>query len=264
MSKRLEGRVALIMGAGSSQSGDAVSNGQAVALTFAREGAIVVAVDVVETAAERTASLVREQGGQSIAMRADVTRAEDIEKAVQRAIAEFGHIDILHNNVGIEFLGGPVDTPENEWDRVHNVNLKSVFLACKFAIPHMEAQGGGTIINVSSTASLRASTETFLSYSSSKAAVNHVTRVIAAQYAGKQIRCNAVIPGMIATPHVRTLYRHLNDDQFAEVMARRDASCPMGRQGSPWDVANASLFLASDEASYVTGLLLVVDGGRSI
>ncbi|WP_302059312.1 SDR family NAD(P)-dependent oxidoreductase [Paraburkholderia sp. CNPSo 3274] len=264
MSKRLEGRIALIMGAGSSQEDNGVSNGQAVALTFAREGATIVAVDLSLAAAEKTAGLVREQGGTSIAIAADVSRSEDVKQVVEQTTGKYGRIDILHNNVGIEYLGGPVDTPESEWDRVHAVNLKSVFLACKHVIPHMEAQGGGSIINVSSTASLRASTETFLSYSSSKAAVNHVTRVIAAQYARKQIRCNAVIPGMMATPHVRTLYRHLDDDQFKEVMARRDASCPMGRQGSPWDVANASLFLASDEASYVTGLLLTVDGGRSI
>jgi NAD(P)-dependent dehydrogenase (short-subunit alcohol dehydrogenase family) len=224
MSNRLDGRVALIMGAGSSQVGEAVSNGQAVALTFAREGALIVAADISEEAAEKTASLVREQGGRSIAVSADVSRMEDVERTVERAISEYGRVDILHNNVGIEVLGGPVDTPETEWDRVHDVNLKSVFLACKFVIPLMETQGGGSIINVSSTASLRASTEAFLSYSSSKAAVSHVTRVIAAQYAAKQIRCNAVIPGMIATPHVRTLYRHVDDQQFNEIMTRRDAS----------------------------------------
>ncbi len=264
MTDRLKGKTALVFGAGSSAAEGGLSNGEAVALFFAREGAYVVCADMRRDAAESTQLKIENEGGCAAAVACDVTRSGDVKAAIEQAAAISGRLDILHNNVGVEQLGGPVETEEDDWDRVHNVNLKSVFLACKHAIPVMERQGGGSIINVSSTASIRWSGTPFIAYNSSKAAVNHVTRIVARQYAPKQIRCNAIIPGYMDTPHIRTLYKDLDPEAFAEKMRERDAKCPMGRQGTSADVANAAVFLASDEASYVTGQLLVVDGGWTI
>uniref|UniRef100_UPI0039EFA73A SDR family NAD(P)-dependent oxidoreductase n=1 Tax=Bordetella sputigena TaxID=1416810 RepID=UPI0039EFA73A len=260
----MQDKIAIVMGGGASAPEAGLSNGQAVALIYAREGARVVVVDLHLDAAEATARMIHAEGGEAHAMQADVSRHEDVKRVVACVAERWDRLDILHNNVGIEYLGGPVDTPEEAWDRVHDVNLKSVFLACKEAIPLMERHGRGSIVNVSSTASLRYSGIPYLAYNSSKAALNHVSRIIARQYAPQQIRCNVVVPGYLDTPHIRTMYRHLSADRFAEVMRERDAKCPMGRQGTCWDVARAALFLASDDAAYVTGTLLMVDGGASI
>lgn len=261
---RLQDKICLLMGGGSSFHEGGLSNGQAVALTFAREGASVAVVDVNLDAAQATVAQIEAAGGRAIALRADVSRHADVQAAVAATLQAYGRIDILHNNVGIEVRGDVVDTSEASWDLVHDVNLKSVFLSCKEVIPHMQRQGGGAIVNVSSTASLKWSQQAFISYSSSKAALNHFTRVTARQYAPQRIRCNVVVPGMIATPHVRTLYKDKTAEEFAQIMAARDANCPMGRQGTSQEIANAALFLASDEASYVSGALLVVDGAMSI
>jgi NAD(P)-dependent dehydrogenase (short-subunit alcohol dehydrogenase family) len=261
---RLQNKIALVVGAGSSASEGGFSNGEAVALAFARHGATVVCADLHQEAAEKTASRIRNAGGAATALACDVRRSADLKNAIDHVVQAHGRLDILHNNVGVEQMGGPVETEEEDWDRVHTVNLKSVFLACKHAIPVMERQGGGSIVNVSSTASIRWSGTPYLAYNSSKAAVNHVTRIIARQYAPKQIRCNAIVPGYMDTPHIRTLYKDLDRTAFEEVMRQRDAKCPMGRQGTSTDVANAAVFLASDEASYITGQLLVVDGGWTI
>ncbi len=264
MGLRLANKVALVIGAGSSASEGGLSNGEAVALAFAKQGATVVCADLRAEAAERTATQIRDAGGSATAVVCDVGRSVDIKNTIEHVVQAHGRLDILHNNVGIEQLGGPVETEEEDWDRVHTINLKSVYLACKYAIPVMEHQGGGSIINVSSTASLRWSGTPFIAYNSSKAAVNHVTRIVARQYASKQIRCNAIVPGYMDTPHIRTLYKHLDRDAFDEVMRQRDAKCPMGRQGNSSDVANAAVFLASDESGYITGQLLVIDGGWTI
>jgi NAD(P)-dependent dehydrogenase (short-subunit alcohol dehydrogenase family) len=264
MTDRLRGKIALVLGAGSSAGEGGLSNGEAVALYFAREGASVVCADLRLEGAESICRRILENGGIAHAIQCNVTRSDDIRQAVSAAVREYGRLDILHNNVGTEQLGGPVETEEADWDRVHEINLKSVFLAYKHAIPVMEKQGGGSIINVSSTASFRWSGAEFIAYNSSKAAVNHITRIVARQYAGKHIRSNAIVPGYMDTPHIRTLYKHLDRAAFDEVMKQRDAKCPMGRQGTSADVANAAVFLASDEASYITGQLLVVDGGWTI
>lgn len=264
MAARLAHKTCLLMGGGSSAAEGGLSNGQAVALTFAREGARVAVVDVSLDAAEATVDMIRAAGGEAIALQADVSRHEEVRAVVAATLAAFGRIDILHNNVGIEVRGGVLDSSEASWDRVHEVNLKSVFLSCKEVVPLMDAQGGGAIVNVSSTASFKWGPAEYISYNSSKAALNHFSRVLARQYAPRNIRCNVVVPGMIDTPHIRTLYRDKSPDEFAQIMAGRDARCPMGRQGTSQEVANAALFLASDEASYVSGLLLVVDGASSI
>ena len=264
MGKRLANKICLLMGGGASSPEGGLSNGQAVAVTFAREGAAVAVIDQSLPAAQATVEMINEAGGRSIAWQADVSRHEEVRAAVAGCRQAFGRIDILYNNVGIEVRGGVVDMTEEAWDRVHAVNLKSVFLACKEVVPEMAQQGGGVILNVSSTASLRWTTVEYLSYSTSKAALNHLTRVLARQHASQRIRCNAILPGMIDTPHIRTLFRDKSEEEFAAIQANRHARCPMGRQGSCWDVANAALFLASDEASYISGVLLPVDGALSV
>jgi len=262
MAERLKDKVAIITGAGT--SGEGVGNGKAAALLFAREGASIAAVDIDLKAAEKTAREIESEGGKAIAIAGDVSRSSDIRKIVDTTIERFGHIDVVHNNVGIEITGDPITTTEEDWDRVHAVNLKSVFLMCKYAIPHMERRGGGAIVNVSSVASIRWSPVPYFSYHTSKAALNHMTRVIARQYAPKNIRCNVILLGMMDTPHIRTYYRDKPAAEVEQIMRQRDRHCPMGRQGSAWDGAHAALFLASDEARYITGAELIVDGGLTL
>lgn len=261
---RLDGRVVLVMGGGSSNAVGGPSNGQAAALTYARHGATVVVVDRHAAAAEATARDIVAEGGRAVAAVADVRDGATIAALVDTVARDHGRIDVLHNNVGIEAPGDVVETTEEDWDLVHDVNLKGVFLTCKAVVPVMRAGGGGAIVNISSTASLRWSPSRFLAYNSSKAALNHMSRIMARQLAPDRIRVNVVVPGMMDTPHIRTLYRDMTPEELAAKLAERDAACPMGRQGTCWDVAAASLFLASDAASYVTGVLLPVDGGLSI
>jgi NAD(P)-dependent dehydrogenase (short-subunit alcohol dehydrogenase family) len=180
----------------------------------------------------------------------------------QEAIRRFGRVDILHNNVGIEEFGELIEITEESWDRVYAINLKGIMLSCREVVPHMMRAGGGSVINVSSIASRRWSQFQFLSYSTSKAALNHFSRVVARQYAPQQVRCNVIIPGLIDTAHVAALYP--TPEAVEEGRKTRIARCPMGRQGTPADIANAALWLASDESSYVTGLELVVDGGITL
>ena len=264
MTARLQGKTCLLMGGGSSSPEGGPSNGQAVAISFAREGAQVAVVDMHLEAAQDTVRQIREAGGEAFALRADVSSHADVQSAVAQTMRRYGRIDILYNNVGIEVRGGVVETAEADWDRVHDVNLKSVFLTCKEVVPLMEQAGGGVILNVSSTASLRWGPVEYIGYHASKAGLNHMSRIMARQYAAKKIRCNVILPGMMDTPHIRTLYKDKSPQEFAEILAERNARCPMGRQGTCWDIANAAVFLASDEASYITGVLLPVDGALSV
>lgn len=263
---RLAGKIALVSGAGtlkkSFSAADQVGNGAACALRFAREGALVVCTDRVLEAAQETADLIRAEGGRAAALALDVTDTPRIEEVVADVARCHGGIDILHNNVGIEIQGDLLQVKDDEWDQVMAVNVRGSMAMSRAVLPHMRARGGGAIINVSSTASLKWSPMQFLSYSTAKAGLNHMTRVIARQYAAEQIRCNCIVPGMIRTPHADALYS--NQAEAIKGHEFRNSRCPMGRQGSPWDIANAALFLASDEAAYVTGLMLVVDGGASL
>ena len=247
--RRLEDRVALVIGAGSSGPGWGI--GKATAVLYAREGASIFAVDVNEAAAAETVSLI---DSDAEAYQADVTDSAQVEQLVAACIERFGRIDVLQNNVGIVALGGPVELAEEDWDRVHAVNVKSFYLTAKHVLPHMLRQGSGAIVNVSSVGSIRWVGISYAAYASSKAAVNQLTQSIAIEYAPHGIRCNAVLPGLMDTPLVQTQLP-------AEVRAERDARCPTGKMGDAWDVAHASLFLASDEAKYITGHCLVVDGG---
>ncbi|WP_279480418.1 glucose 1-dehydrogenase [Aureimonas sp. SK2] len=255
---RLENRVALVFGAGS--VGEGWGNGKAAAVAYAREGAKVVCVDVQPAAAEATAAIVAAEGGAALALGADITRSDEIEACVARAMAEFGAIDILHNNVGINLPGGAADASEESWRRVMDVNVTGVFLACRAVLPIMERQGRGAIVNISSLASIRWTGYPYVSYYASKAALNHFTRAIAIEYAARGIRANTILPGVMDTPHVVQQISGYHAD-LDEMRRKRAAVPPMKRQGDAWDIAWASVFLASDEARYITGIELPVDGG---
>ena len=258
MADRLENKVALVFGAGS--IGEGWGNGKAAAVAYAREGAVVACVDLDAAAAEETAAIIRSEGHTAIALCANVIDARQIEDVVARSRAEFGRIDILHNNVGINEPGGAAETTEESWDRVMAINAKGVFLACKAVIPLMEVQGNGAIVNISSLAAIRNTGYNYASYYASKAAVNNFTKSIAIEYAARGIRANTIMPGIMDTPHI---YKQISGyyQDVEEMRAKRAAIPPMQRQGDAWDVAWASVFLASDEARYITGIELCVDGG---
>jgi len=256
---RLKDKVAIVTGAGS--IGPGIGNGKATAILFAREGARVMAVDLNLEAAEETRRTIEEEGGDSFVFQADVSRASDCKSLVEKCIQTYGRIDILDNNVALGAHGGPVEVSEKDWDRVLNVNLKSMFLTCKYALPHMEKQGSGSIINIASIVAIRAEPKPMLAYAVSKAGVLALTREVAIQYAQKGIRVNAVSPGLMKTPRIARYYTDAWDGMVDEMWKQRDAMSPTGKQGDAWDIAYAVLYLASDESKYITGTNLVVDGG---
>jgi NAD(P)-dependent dehydrogenase (short-subunit alcohol dehydrogenase family) len=260
MGERLQGKVALVTGAGS--IGPGWGNGKATAVLFAREGAQVFAVDRNLEAAQETVAILRGEGSEGTAYAGDVSVAAEVEAMVAACLERYGRIDVLHNNVGILDVGGPVELSEEQWDRLFAVNVKSMFLTCKYVLPVMERQGKGAIVNVSSISSIRWVGYPSVSYSASKGAVNQLTRSIAVQYAARGIRANCVLPGAMNTPMIREPLKDVyGPGGVEEMIRRRDAMVPMGKMGDAWDVAYAALFLASDEARYVTGAGLVVDGG---
>lgn len=262
MADRLKGKVAMVTGAGS--IGPGWGNGKAVAALFAREGAKVLAIDINSDAAAETKAIIDGEGGTCAVQVADVTQSDQVAAATEACIAAFGRIDILHNNVGIVVNGGPVETTEEDWEKGAAVNLTSMFLTCKHVLPHMESQGGGSIINVSSIAANRWLGVPYASYAATKAAMLGFSQNIAIQYARKTIRCNCILPGIIDTPLLRNLLADVYPaEEIPERIKYRDSQIPMGQMGDAWDVAYAALYLASDEAKYVTGTQLVVDGGMS-
>ncbi len=260
MGNRLKDKVAIVTGAGS--VGPGWGNGKATSVLFAREGARVFAVDINSEAEEETRDIIAREGGECVAHTADVSRSEDVEAMVARCLHTYDRIDILHNNVGILQVGGCVELSEETWDRVVDVNLKSMFLTCKHVLPQMERQGGGAIVNISSITSIRWLGVPYVSYSATKGGVNQLTQSIAMQYARKNIRANSILPGFMNTPMVaKSLAEFYAKGDVEKMIEIRDNQCPMGRMGDAWDVAYAALYLASDEAKYVTGAELVVDGG---
>jgi NAD(P)-dependent dehydrogenase (short-subunit alcohol dehydrogenase family) len=257
---RVEGKVALVFGAGS--SGPGWSNGKAAAVTYAREGAAVVAVDRVADAADETAAIIRGEGYQALAVAADVTDFVAVARAVEQTVETFGRVDILHNNVGITEMGGPIDLEEERWQRSLDINLGSVYRTAKAVLPHMLKQRSGVIINISSLASIRWAGYPYFAYYASKAAVNQATVALALQYADQGIRANAILPGMIDTP---LIYQQISGQYKSvdEMVEARNRMVPTGKMGTAWDIAHAAVFLASDQASFINGVCLPVDGGQS-
>ncbi|MDI2589749.1 SDR family oxidoreductase [Psychrobacillus sp. NEAU-3TGS] len=261
MVNRLKDKVALVFGGGS--AGEGWGNGKAAAVAYAREGAKVMVVDLNAEAAEQTSQIILSENGISSYTTANVTNSVDVQKVVSDTIKEFGQIDILHNNVGLPQMGSVTDISEENWQKAMDVNLKSVYLAMKYVIPHMKERKKGAIVNISSLAGIRYIGYPYPAYSASKAAVNHLTSSVALEYASYGIRVNAIMPGLINTP---LIYNSISGqyDNVDEMVTARDASVPTGRMGTAWDIANAAVFLASDEASFITGVCLPVDGGQSI
>lgn len=261
MTGRLEGRVAVVVGAGQTP-GETMGNGRATALAFAREGARVLCVDRVEERAAATVAEIRAAGGEAAAHTADVTSEAACAGVVTACLDTFGGLDVVHNNVGIG-LGdaGPTGITEAAWDRIMAVNLKGAVFVTKHALPHLRAQRRGVVLNVSSIAAVCA--VGLIAYSASKAALNAYTRNLAIANAPYGIRVNAIMPGLMNTPMAIESHVAAGADR-AELVARRDASVPLaGGMGDATDVANAAVFLASDEARFITGAVLPVDGGQS-
>lgn len=250
MVDRLAGKVAIVTGAGS--SGPGVGNGKASAVLFAREGAKVLLTDRELARAEETLAAIEAEGGTASAFEADVTSADDCERMVRAAVDRYGRLDVLHNNVGISTRADVLEVTGEQWDHIMTVNVKSIVLASKYAIPEMKMAGGGSIITVSSIAGLRANSST--PYTASKAAVIGLTKSMAGDHGRDGIRVNCIAPGLVYTPMVAPRM----DDDLRRV---RMSAAPLGTEGSGWDVAWAAVYLASDEARWVTGVVLPVDAG---
>jgi NAD(P)-dependent dehydrogenase (short-subunit alcohol dehydrogenase family) len=262
---RLQDRVAIVVGAGQSP-GEGIGNGRATALTFAREGAKVLCVDHHLDSAQETVDMIAAKGGTAMAFKADVIENAELKAMVADAHSRWGRIDILHNNVGVSLSGGDaelLEITEEALDRCIAINLKSCILAAKHVIPIMRAQKSGAIINISSMAVI--TSYPYVAYKATKAAMVSFTEQLAYQNAPHGIRANVILPGLMNTPMaVDTRAREFNKSR-AEVEAERDRQVPLRKKmGTGWDVANAALFLASDEASFITGVTLPVDGGASV
>jgi len=256
---RLDGKIAIIVGAGQ-QPGDTIGNGCATAERFAQEGATLLLVDINEDWAEGTRQAVQQYGRPASVLRADITREEDCAAIPRACIDRYGRIDILHNNVGS--ATGDRNTMEmdaDRWDAIMAMNLKGMFMTCKHVLRHFIAQRSGCIINISSTSSLAA--RPTITYKTSKGAVNTMTQHIAMENARHGVRANVILPGLIDTPMAIERRAKERGVPREVIRAEREALVPMGRMGTAWDVANAAVFLASDEAKYITGVILPVDGG---
>lgn len=263
MTGRMATKRAIVVGAGQTP-GETIGNGRATAVRFAQEGAVVTCVDRHEDSVRETVAMIEADGGVAHAVVADVASAADCARLVAEAHAAMGGVDVLHNNVGI---GAGDSTPhrldEDVWDRILQVNLKAMWLTCKHVVPIMREQGtGGAIVNISSTASIAAAGN-LTAYKVSKSGVNALTHALAVSNAKHRIRANAILPGYMDTPMAVDAAARATGTDRAEVAERRARTVPMGYQGTAWDVANAALFLASDEANYITGVILPVDGGQT-
>jgi NAD(P)-dependent dehydrogenase (short-subunit alcohol dehydrogenase family) len=259
---RLEGKVAAVIGAGQTP-GDTIGNGRATALLLAREGARLMLVDRRLESAKETEEQIAKEGGTAFSFEADITRESDCRALVAACAARYGRIDCLQHNVGIG--GGDAGATtllEEDWDRILDTNLKGCFLTCKHVLPVMRAQGRGSIVNISSIAAV--CSVGIVAYKTSKAGVNAFTHALALGNASYGIRVNAIMPGLMNTPMAIEGISRARGVDKAELVRQRDAAVPLGQKmGSAWDVAYASLFLHSDEAKFITGVILPVDGGQS-
>ena len=260
---KMTGKVAIVTGAGS--AGPGWGNGKATGTLLARQGATVFLVDINEAAVQESRGIIEAEGNTCAVHRCDMTQASEVQAMVRACCDRFGRIDVMVNNVGGSAPGDAVSMPEDVWDHQIDFNLKTVFLGCKYVLPVMEAQGKGAVVNVSSVAGLRNDGHggrQHVAYSASKAAVIQFSRSTAGAFVKKGIRCNTVVPGLMHTPLVeQRLAKAVAGGDAAALIASRNARTPMGRMGTAWDVAHAVLFLVSDEANYITGTEIVVDGG---
>lgn len=255
MADRLAGKVAIVTGAGS--RGPGVGNGKAAAILFAREGARVLCVDHVVERAEETCATIAAEGGLASALQADVTRQVECRRVAEAAVARYGRLDVLQNNVGISSRQALADITEDEWDQLMTVNVRSMVLAAQAAAPHMESAGGGSIVNISSIAAIRAYPPTSTAYTTSKAAVMGLTVALAGQLGRHRIRVNCIAPGQVYTPMVA-------ERLTATGREVRASSGILKEEGTAWDIGWAAVFLASDEARWITGQTLLVDAGLSV
>ncbi len=272
MGDSLKGKVAIVTGAGSSPGApdrEPIGNGKAAAIVYSREGAKVMAVDLREKTAEETRQMIEEEGGICCTFQADVSQSADCQAMAEECLKTYGRIDILHNNVGItpRKPGGILEVDEEDWDLVMDVNLKSVFNTCRAVLPQMLKQGSGNIVNISSIGAVFYGYPRMLPmfiYFVSKAGVNSLTKVLAAELADKGIRVNAIMPGAMDTPMIYKDVTGLYDQDLEAMRKGRSEMVPMKRMGEPWDVAYTSLFLVSEQAKYITGETLIVDGGLTL
>jgi NAD(P)-dependent dehydrogenase (short-subunit alcohol dehydrogenase family) len=261
---RLEGKTAVVVGAGQT-AGATIGNGRATAILFAREGARVLLVDRDDDSVQETLALLEHEApGAASAFVADIVDESQCEAIVARALEQLdGRIDVLHNNVGIGAGdGGPTSLAADAWDRILDTNLKAMWLTCKHVVPVMRKQGAGAIVNISSVAAV-AGVGNLTAYKISKSGVNSLTQALAVTNARFGIRVNAIMPGLIDTPMAVDATARARGVAREDVAAARARTVPLGHQGTAWDVAHAALFLASDEAAFITGVVLPVDGGQS-
>ena len=260
---RLQNKVAIVVGAGQTP-GDTIGNGRAAAILFAREGARVVLVDRDRVSARETQAVIETEGGECFVCEADVTRAEDCLAFTRAALDAYGRIDVLHNNVGIGVGDAElVGLSEEAWDRIMDTNLKGMFLSCRQVLPVMRKRQEGCVINISSIAAVCSATN-LTAYKISKAGVNAMTQTLAIGNAKYGVRVNAIMPGLINTPMAIEGLVKARNIAKEDLIRERDAQVPLrGKMGTAWDVAHAALFLASDEARFITGVVLPVDGGQS-
>jgi len=259
----LSDKVAVVVGAGS--SGDENSIGRETALLFAMGGAKVAAIDVSIEEAQKTALIINENGGQAIAIEADAANNSSVEMAIESVVRKFNQIDILHNNVGIMSFGVLENISTEDWDKVIGVNIRSVFLAAKHAVPYLKERGSGTIINMSSIAAIRSTGANYHAYTASKAAILGLTQSLAVEYAPFGVRVNCVIPGFVdSAMMLGGLRQRLPESEINDFILKRSSKIPLLRFALPVDIANCCLFLASDLAAYITGTSIVIDGGVSL